>query len=371
MKQVYIKTRVFSGEDSLDRLRKFEEKKIWLIADAFLVDNGSVDQIKSKISKSNKIIVCRDVVPDPPLEVVARGVALMRNIQPDIIIAYGGGSAIDTAKGIVYFASLSGYDGKVKFIAIPTTSGTGSEVTSATVISDKELETKHLIISDELLPDEVILCPQLTVSVPPAVTANTGMDVLTHALEAYVATNANAYSDALAEKAIELVFQYLKHCYHQGTDLEARSKMQEASNLAGSAFNIAGLGMNHAIAHQLGGIFHIPHGLANSLILTEVIKKNSEDSGMRARYAIISRKLGLASFSEADGLAVDRLCDKINFCQNEMQMPRRITECKVTEAELRDKITEIYDNAMKDSSAATARMVYNRAEIETILLHVL
>ena len=371
MNQVYIKTKIFSGEDSLNRLEKFEDKKIWLIADGFLVENNSVGQISDKISSSNKVIICGDVVPDPPIEVVAKGVAMIGQIQPDIVIAFGGGSAIDTAKGVIYFAKIAGLIKKVKFIAIPTTSGTGSEVTSATVITDKKMEVKHPIIDDDLLPDEVILCPYLTVSVPPVVTANTGMDVLTHALEAYVATDANAYSDALAEKAIEFVFTYLKRCYRNGDDIEARSKMQEASNLAGFAFNIAGLGMNHAIAHQLGGIFHIPHGLANALILNKVIEANSIDCRVRLRYAILARKLNIASIDEDDVTAVNHLCEAIKKCQIEMEMPLTLSQCKVAKEDLLVKMDDLYRNAINDRCAKTANRVFTRGEIESILLAML
>ncbi len=233
------------------------------------------------------------------------------------------------------------------------------------------METKHLVVSHDMLPDEVILCPQLTMSVPASITANTGMDVLTHVLEAYVAKNSNAYSDALAEKGVELVFQYLKTCYDRGEDLEARGKMQEASNIAGSAFNIAGLGMNHAIAHQLGGTFHIPHGLANTLILNEVIKKNSEDAYMRSRYATIARKMGLATFQESDEMAVMHLCEKIDACKAEMKMPTRITECNVSAADVKAKMPEMCENALKDGCVPQARMVYTKADIEKILLSVL
>ncbi len=371
MNQVYIKTKIFSGEDALDRLEKFEDKKIWLISDGFLVENKSIEQITNKLSSSNKVVICKDVVPDPPLEVVSKGVALMGQIHPDIVIAFGGGSAIDTAKGVLYFSRIAGYVDKVKFIAIPTTSGTGSEVSSATVITDRQMQVKHPIIDDELLPDEVILCPYLTVSVPPAVTANTGMDVLTHSIEAYVATNANAYSDALAEKAVEFVFGYLKRCYFNGNDLEARSRMQEASNLAGSAFNIAGLGMNHAIAHQLGGIFHIPHGLANAVILNAVIMENAKDCECRSRYAMLARKLNLADRYDDEYTAVMKLCEQIKNCLIEMKMPLRLSECKVTREELQDKMSLLYENAINDRCASTAKRIFSRGEIESILFNML
>ncbi|WP_352398194.1 1-propanol dehydrogenase PduQ [[Clostridium] aminophilum] len=367
MNQVYIKTRVFSGEDSLERLRKFEKKKIWIISDTFLVDNGTIDRITEQLDRSNRVVLCSDVVPDPPLSAVAKGVALMGNIHPDIIIAFGGGSAIDTAKGIIYFAKFSGFTDGVRFIAIPTTSGTGSEVSSVTVITDPETKIKHPIVDDEILPDEVILCPQLTCSVPPSVTANTGMDVLTHALEAYVSRNANAYSDALAEKAVEYVFGYLKRCCADGNDMEARSRMQEASNLAGSAFNIAGLGMNHAIAHQLGGIFHIPHGLANSLILINVIRKNSAVCEMRARYAVLARKLNLAGRENSDFEAVNLLCEKIRSCQKEMKIPVTFSELGIRPEAVLEKSTEIWKNAQKDMCSDTAIWRFDQCDVEDVL----
>ena len=371
MHQVYIKTRIFSGEDALERLEKFEEKKIWLISDSFLVENGSINNITNKLHASNKVVVCGDVVPEPPIEVIAKGVALISSIEPDIIIAYGGGSAIDTAKGVLYFARLRGYTKKIKFIAIPTTSGTGSEVTSATVISDTASQVKHPIVNDELLPDEVILCPMLTVSVPPKVTANTGMDVLTHAIEAYVSVNANSYSDALAQKACELVFGYLEKCFVNGGDLEARSRMQEASNIAGCAFNIAGLGMNHAIAHQIGALFHIPHGLANALILSEVIRHNSMICSVKMRYADLSRKLNLAESTHSDERAVEILCESIDGCMKSMDMPLDLSQCGVQRSDLEKNMRLICENALKDGCAATAARIFDFAEIESILYRML
>ena len=371
MKEVYINTRVFSGVDCLDHLKELKNKKVWLISDAFLVDNGTVNELTGKIDGTNQVTICKDVIPDPPLENVATGVANLLKLQPDVVIAFGGGSAIDTAKGIIYFAQFAGYKKKVQFIAVPTTSGTGSEVTSVTVITDKALQTKHLIASHDMLPNEVLLAPQFTASVPPAITANTGVDVLTHVIEAYVANNSNAYSDALAEKGVEMVFDYLEKCYFNGNDMDARSKMQEASNIAGTSFNIAGLGMNHAIAHQLGGMFHIPHGLANALILTEVIKVNSQDAYMKNRYATLARKNGLATQQDSDDTAVNNLCNKIDECKRDMKMPMRITECKVDGNELKSKMHELCDNALKDGCVGSARKVFSVQEIESVLLNVL
>ena len=371
MKEVYVNSRIFSGVDCLDHLKELEGKKVWLICDAFLVDNGTVRDITNKINSTNEVVICKDVIPDPPLENVAGGVANLLLLQPDVVIAFGGGSAIDTAKGILYFSKFAGYKKSVQFIAVPTTSGTGSEVTSVTVITDKSLQTKHLIADHSMLPDEVLLAPQFTASVPPAITANTGIDVLTHVIEAYVATNASAYSDALAEKGVELVFEYLEKCFSNGADMEARGKMQEASNIAGTAFNIAGLGMNHAIAHQLGGMFHIPHGLANALILTQVIRTNCQNVEAKSRYAILSRKMRFAEMSDSDDVAVSKLCAKIDAYKVAMNMPSRISDCKVDASEVRAKMNELCDNALKDGCVSTARVAFSKAEIEKILLEVL
>ncbi|BBF42466.1 alcohol dehydrogenase [Lachnospiraceae bacterium KM106-2] len=365
MEKIDFRTTIYSGIDSLDHLRSFENKKIWVICDQFLVTNGSIKEILKYIEKKNKVTVFKDVVPDTPVSVVAKGVAFIKDLQPDIIIAYGGGSSIDTAKGILYFARIADFLNEITFIAIPTTSGTGSEVTSTVVISDQK--TKHPITDETILPDEVILCPTLTVSVPPAVTANTGMDVFTHAIEAYVAKKATAYSDALAQKACELVLESLATCYHNGTDLEARSKMQQASNLAGSAFNLAGLGMNHSIAHQIGAKFHIPHGLANALLMTRIITKNSSRSEIMARYATLSRKLGLATANECDQVAVDHLNNKIHELQQEMNMPVRLRDCKVEYDAFESKLEEMTKDALQDDCRLTAPYIYNYDEIVIIL----
>lgn len=367
MKSIYIKTKIYSGENSLKHLEQFKDTSIWIICDGFLVKNGSLNSLLSFIHSSNKVSIFDEVVPDPPLNVIGKGVAISKQVNPQVIVAYGGGSAIDTAKAIIYFAKEKNFIAKVNFIAIPTTSGTGSEVTSATVITDTETKTKHIIFDDCMLPDEAILDANLTVSVPSVITANTGIDVLTHAIEAYVAKGANVYSDALAEKAVELVMDSLIKCYREGDNLEARGKMHEASNIAGMAFNISGLGINHSIAHQIGGRFHVPHGLANALLLTAVIDYNSKDSQILKKYAKLAYKTGMVEKIQTDEFAVEVLKTYIKSIKSIMKMPVNLKECGVDKYEFDKAKAQMSKAAFKDGCTSANPREVSEFEIEMIL----
>lgn len=365
MNNICIKTKIIYGENALDSLNQYKGKNIWIVCDKFLVESKNIDQLTNKIEK-NKITIFSDVVPDPPLPVVIQGIKIMEKVNPDIVIAYGGGSAIDTAKGIMYFAKKTekiNPSKKIKFIAIPTTSGTGSEVTSFTIISDPEEKIKHTIVDDSLLPDEAILEPQLTLTVPPEITANTGMDVLTHALEAYVSTKANPYTDAMAEKSIELVVNSLIKCYKQGRDQKARSDMQQASNLAGMAFNTAGLGINHSIAHQLGGMFHIPHGMANAILLEKVISFNANDHLTKSKYANLTYKLGLVDKKEKEDFAIAVLCQMIVSMKKIMGMPLSIKQYGIDEVSINTHKEKMAYNALNDLCTTTNPRTVNEIDI--------
>ena len=241
MSNVYIKTKIRSGNYAMEYLRKIRKKRILVVCDKFLAESGAINYILDSLDSSNSVELFDQAIPDPTIEIVGKGLGVLCRVRPDIVIGFGGGSAIDTAKAMIYFAGVRELVPKPRFVTIPTTSGTGSEVTSAAVITDSETKSKHLISSEDILADVAILDPRLTLSVPPAITANTGMDVLTHALEAYVANGCNVFSDALSEKATELLIKALLKCYRDGKNLEARTQMHEASTLAGMAFNTAGL----------------------------------------------------------------------------------------------------------------------------------
>ena len=289
MHTIFLKTKIHSGIGSLQVLSAYRNQKIFLVCDEFLLGSGGVKLLLEAVDNSCEVRIFHKVVPDPPMDTVAKALVEFRRFGPQVMIALGGGSAIDTAKGVLYLSKQMPGGSDVRLIAVPTTSGTGSEVTSVSVLTDEDSHVKHMIVDDIIRPDEAILDARLVLSVPPRVTANTGMDTLTHAVEAYVGLHADSFSDAMAEKAVEFVHSSLLACYGSGSDLEARTRMHEASTYAGIAFNKAGLGLSHALAHSLGGVFHsyIPHGLANALVLKEVILFNSKAPGVCARLSLI------------------------------------------------------------------------------------
>ena len=314
-------------------------------------------------------------MPDAPLNKITAGVKAFLDYKPDTIIAIGGGSAIDSSKTIREFALKINPYGKVGLIAIPTTSGTGSEVTSFAVVNDTEAKVKYPLVSDSLTADEAILDAKLVASVPPTITADTGMDVVTHALESYVSTQHNEFSAALAEKALEICSVFLTRCYYDGNDMHARQKMHVASCLAGLAFNTASLGINHSMAHQLGARFHIPHGRANAMLLPHVIEFNSDiNHASRSqkeylpaveRYASAAHVLGLSSYNPVMG--VRSLVNWTQFMMKEMAIPMRISELKTISAvEYFDALDEMSENALKDGCTATNPRPVTKEQIKHI-----
>ncbi|WP_195971236.1 1-propanol dehydrogenase PduQ [Clostridium thermobutyricum] len=372
MRNFKIKTNIYFGDGSLEHLQNIQGKKIFIVTDPFMVKSKTVDKITDKlVGKEYKIF--SDVVPDPPINIIVSGIEQIGKFNPDTIIALGGGSAIDAAKAIMDFAKKIIDIKEVEFIAIPTTSGTGSEVTSFAVITDKEKGVKYPIVSDDLLPNLAILDSELVKSVPNVITADTGMDVLTHAIEAYVSKNATDFSDALAEKAVSLVFKYLIRAYKDGNDMEAREKMHNASCLAGIAFNSASLGINHSMAHVLGAKFKIPHGRINSILLPHVIEYNADISGYDSRnytneaikYSNLAKILGLSNSNVR--INVRNLINEIKKMQKSMNMPTTISECNVNINEILKLKDEIAEIAIKDACTITNPRTPEKNDIINIL----
>ena len=324
----------------------------------------------------------------------------MNNFKPDVIIAVGGGSPMDAAKGMWLFyehpeADVEGLKlkfmdirkrtykfpklgQKAKMVAIPTTSGTGSEVTSFAVITDKQKNKKYPLADYELTPDVAIVDPDLVMSLPKSVTADTGMDVLTHAIESYVSNMASDYTDGLAEKASELVVTYLEQAYDDGTNKLAREKMHNASTIAGMAFTNAFLGINHSLAHKLGAEFHIPHGRINAILLPYVIKYNSSKptkfvSFPKYEYFIadqkyyeLAKKLGLKADNVEEG--VNSLIEKIKQMNEHLGIPKSIKDAGIDEKEFLAKVDMLADRAFEDQCTTSNPRLPLVSELKQIML---
>ena len=376
MKSFGIHTQIYFGEGALKRLEEIPYKRVLIITDPFVVSSGMIKLITHPLENARIAYeIFKDVVPDPPVEKIATGVKAMLEYKPDCIVAVGGGSAIDSSKSIRDFALKTEPYGRCALIAIPTTSGTGSEVTSFAVISDPQAKMKYPLVSPDLTPDEAILDAELVRSVPPQITADTGMDVFTHALEAYVSLNNNEFSAALAEKAIEIIGVFLLRAYLDGNDMHARQKMHAASCLAGLAFNSASLGLNHGMAHQLGSNFHIPHGRANAMLLPHIIEFNaninkhsrSQKEYLPAvkKYSTVANNLGLSSYNKI--MSVRSLVNWKQFMLKEMDIPLSISQMgNITEEEYMAAIPAMADAALADACTATNPRPVTRADVMQI-----
>ena len=367
IKNFHVNTEIYFGESALDRLSQLSYSHVLVISDPFVVSSGLINLATSRLEAAKlPYELYTDVVPDPPMEKVINGVAVVLQKRPPCIIAVGGGSAIDTAKAIRKFAQQIQPDSAPPPIAIPTTSGTGSEVTRFAVISDPAAGRKYPLASDDLIPDEAILDEELVRSVPASVTADTGMDVMTHALEAYVSNNNNEFSGALAEKAVEISGQFLYRSYSDFNDVHARRKMHIAACLAGLAFNSASLGLNHGMAHQLGAQFHIPHGRANAILLPHIIEYNTgigPTTRVRSmgtfppcvrRYCNMARILGVANMNEVT--TIRSLISYIHFLNEEMLIPKSVSEAtggRVTIEQYEAAIDKMAEAALADACTAT------------------
>ena len=360
MSSFVVKTKVYSGVNAFHYLKEYEIKHACIITDPFVVSSGMIKLLTDVLDEMQvEYRLFSDVVPDPPIEVVAEGVKRILDHQPDAVIAMGGGSAIDAAKSINYFYLKSESRQDTLFVAIPTTSGTGSEVTEFSVITDRQANVKYPLVNERLLPDIALLDPRLTLSVPPTVTADTGIDVLTHAIEAYVSVNATDFSDTLAEKAIEIIFQYLPKAFDNGNDIVAREKLHNASCMAGMAFNNAQLGINHSLAHAMGAKMHISHGRSNAILLPYVIAFNaglrviSQDDYTYAmeKYTALAKLMHVGAGSGRQ--SVKNLIARIEDLQRALDVPTSLRGHGISEEEYKKFRNEIASAAMVDGCTAS------------------
>ncbi|MFD0825417.1 bifunctional acetaldehyde-CoA/alcohol dehydrogenase [Neobacillus sp. M.A.Huq-85] len=379
-----VPSKIYFEKNSTQYLAKMPKiSKAFIVTDPGMVNLGYVDRVLYYLRKRPDYVHCEifsEVEPDPSIETVMKGAEMMAKFQPDVIIALGGGSAMDAAKGMWLFYEYpdSEFFGlkqkfldirkrivkypklgeRAQFVAIPTTSGTGSEVTSFSVITDKEANIKYPLADYELTPDVAIIDPQFVMTVPKHITADTGLDVLTHAIEAYVSCMANDFTDGLAMKAIQLVFEYLPRAYKNGNDEEAREKIHNASTIAGMAFANAFLGINHSLAHKLGAEFHVAHGRANAVLLPHVIRYNAtKPTKFTAfpkynhfiadkRYAEIARTLGLPARTTEEG--VENLVQAIIKLAKELDVPMSLEANHLDRVEFESKVEFLAERAFED-----------------------
>ena len=399
-----VPEKIYFEAGSIQYLEKMPDiQRAFIVTDEGMVKLGYVDKILYHLRKRQQYVhseIFESVESDPSFDTIKKGVEAMKNFNPDVIIALGGGSPIDAAKGMWLFyehpeADVEGLKlkfmdirkrtykfpklgTKCKMVAIPTTSGTGSEVTSFAVITDKEKNKKYPLADYELTPDVAIVDPDLVMSLPKSVTADTGMDVLTHAIEAYVSNMASDYTDGLAEKAVELVFENLQEAYEHGDNKLAREKMHNASTIAGMAFTNAFLGINHSLAHKIGGEFHLPHGRINAILLPYVIKYNSTKPSKFVsfpkyeyfiadqKYYRLAKKIGLKADTVEEG--INSLIEEIQEMNKKLNIPCTFKEAGIEEKEFLAKVDMLADRAFEDQCTTANPRVPLVTELKQILL---
>lgn len=365
---------IVHGEGSLEYLKNLEGKKAAIVTGGSSMKRfGFLDKAKELLEEGGmEVLIIDGVEPDPSIKTCLEGGKKMEEFEPDWIIALGGGSAMDAAKVMWVFYEHPGYDfqklanfenpplrQKAKMACIASTSGTASEITAFSVITDRENEIKYPLVHPDFVPDLAIVDPVVPSKMPPLITAQTGMDVMTHAIEAYVSTSADDYTSPHALQAIKLVFANLKKAYDNGEDLEAREKMHDASTLAGMAFSNASLGIVHSMAHKIGGIFHLTHGEANAIMLPYIIDYNRKSTD---KYDQLEKLLG-----------IDDIAEEVRKLNKAVGITSTIKDGKNTVIE-EDKFKEVLDtmsqNAFKDActltnpretSAEDIKKIYNAA----------
>ena len=388
---------------ALDELKNvMGKKRCFIVTDSFLYKNGYTKKIEDKLDQMGIVHTCfSDVEPDPSLASARAGAAAMRAFEPDCIIALGGGSAMDAGKimWVLYENPDADFDDmamdfmdirkriytfpkmgkKAYFIAIPTSSGTGSEVTPFAIITDKETGIKWPLADYELMPDMAIVDTDNMMSAPKGLTSASGIDVMTHAIEAYVSMMASDYTDSLALRAIKLVFDYLPRAYRDGNDVEARDHMANASCMAGMAFANAFLGVNHSLAHKLGAFHHIPHGIANALVLTDVMRYNAAEVPTKmgtfpqyqypktlARYAEIGRSVGLTGKDDQE--VFEKLLEKLEELKKIIEIKPTIKDYGVDEKYFLETLDEMSEQAFNDQCTGANPRYPLIAELKEIYL---
>ncbi|AXT38247.1 iron-containing alcohol dehydrogenase [Alteromonas sp. BL110] len=358
-----------------DEMKRLGINNCAVITDKGVSSSGLLDQILTLIP-SKPLLIVDDIPPEPEVDVIERKLCLLREKQIDGIIALGGGSAIDSAKVL---ASTYDYTGplvdlfgentltqrNLPLIVVPTTAGTGSEVTNIAILSDPKAQMKKGIVSHCLLPDVAIVAPEMTKTCPPSITAASGIDAFVHALEAYISVNASPITDALAEKALKLIFNSLSHAYNNGENLSAREDMATGSLMAGLAFGNAGVGAVHALAYPLGGRFHLSHGMSNAVMLPHVLKVNAPFC--QDKLYCVAKLLKVCERHHSKEEAVKLLLGAIEKLCRDVDIPNSLTHFNISPtcvgelAEEASKVTRLLRNNPKQLSIKEIEDIYRLA----------
>lgn len=361
------------GEDALEYLANVNARRFFIVTDANMTRLGLVDMIAAHLNAPYSVFDA--VEPEPSLQTVRLAAQAMTESQPDWIIGLGGGSSMDAAKaawllyekpdaeiGAINPLEKYGLRAKAKLIAIPTTSGTGSETTMATVLTDTDEHRKLALGSYELVPDVAIVDPALVLKLPPSITADTGMDVLAHAIEGYTSRMQNDFTDGLCLKAVELVLTYLPRAYADGSDTDARTHMHNAATIAGLGFGNSQAALAHAMGHSLGALFKIPHGRAVSLFLPYTIEFTA--NGGDTRYADIAHMMKLHTHTEPESAAA--VAHRIRELKRSLNMPTTLQEAGITHDQLIEALPRLVANANMDTQVVMNTRVPETPELEKL-----
>ena len=353
MEKFSCKTTIYSGSGAVSALKDLGAKRLFLVTDPFFTQNGTAQKIAAA-AKAEQTEIFDGVQPDPTVALAAEGTARLKAFQPDLLVALGGGSAMDCAKAMAYFAK-----GSYTFAAIPTTSGSGSEVTDFAILTHEKV--KHPLVDGSLRPDVAILDSDLLRELPKNLIADSGFDVLCHALEAYVAKGAGIFSDMLAREGFRLAYATLPASY--AGRQEVRLKVHQAATMAGMAFTEAGLGLCHAMAHSLGGMFHVPHGRLNAILMPAVLSCNAHAAGKK--YAELSRAAGLGG--SADTIAVRNLKNGLVRLRRELHLPETLAQAGVDPRAVWNQVGAIVRAALADPCCASNPVAVDDFMVRRIL----
>ena len=347
------KTKVIAGAGAVSALAEFGAKRVFLVTDPYFAKNGVAVKVAAE-AKAEAVEIFDGVKPDPTVALAAEGTAKLKAFQPDLIVALGGGSAMDCAKAMGYFGK-----GNYRFAAIPTTSGSGSEVTDFAILTHEKV--KHPLVDEKLRPDVAILDSDLLQQLPASLIADSGFDVLAHALEACVATGAGALTDMLAREAFCSTYGNLPASF--AGQRQVRLKIHQAATFAGMAFTQAGLGLCHAMAHALGGMFHVPHGRLNAILLPSVIGANAHVAGHK--YAEIARAAGISG--SADTVAVRNLRNGLVRLRRELNLPDTLAKAGVDPRRVWQETGAIVEATLADPCCKTNPMKVEDFMVRRIL----